>query len=482
MANLFYLDDYLENKQNQRDKDQETFMPPHASNQFDHFMQLCSNVSSNFIHEWENEQGKGNKSTDKLLEYQKKAIIGYRQEVNFFKSKINEYLKKNGLQHEWHPPWYHDLTTAIFHENWGLAGIAQWKEMQNSTSAKIIGERIYYLIDGKMVLQEQRIAKDRLKQLRKALLLRNPEIRLDKKYAEVYMLDGTRITIFDEGLGKEPVVVFRKYIIENYTLEEQAKRRTIPYEAIPMFKAKIKLGYNVNFIGPVRSGKTTFLETWQSYEDPSLEGIMVETDPEIPLHLIMPKAPIIQVVADGEKLKHIIKPLMRADGDYLIMAEARDAVALYIALKVTTKGTRRVKSTFHTSDATDFVYDAANEIVQEFGGELWPTVIKVAKGYHYLYEFVQLKDKSEKRLKGVYEIRYNPTTFEITIHQIMKYNFQKDDWCYKYDIGTDKEEIALQEDVEAFKIFQNELKKLAEKKPMEGNHVTVPAYVTLMNK
>lgn len=478
MVKHFYLDEYIEgNPDHEHDRRKPVI---NSGNKLDLFYKLCSDIKEHFMFEWESEQGRTNDSSDKLLEYQKKAIIGYHQEVNFFKGKINEYLKKNSLFNEWYPRWYHDLTSAIFHENWGLTGIAEWKELKNSTSAKIIGERIYFLIDGKMMLQEQKIAKDRFNQLRKALLLRNPEIRLDNKHAEVYMLDGTRITIYDEGLGKEPVIVFRKYIIDTFTFEEQAKRGTIPVEVIPMFKAMVRIGFNINFIGPIRSGKTTFLETWQSYEDPSLEGVLIETDPEIPLHLIMPYAPIVQLTADGDKLKNLIKPILRSDADYLIMAEARDAVALYIALKVTEKGTRRVKSTFHSSDATDFIYDAANEIIQEFGGNLWSTVIKVAKGYHYLFEFVQLKDKSKKRLKGIFEIRYNPKTLEISVHQIMKYNFLTDTWTYKYDFGKDKEDIALQEDYQSFKILRHELKKLAEKKPLQGEHVTIPPYIKLM--
>ncbi len=468
----FYLDNYISKKQ---DIISGQVTHENFNSSYMIFNKLCDQVSRYFLLEWESEQGKGGIASEHLLEYQKKAIIGYPQEVNYFIAKINEYLKRDRLQNEWFPNWYKDLTSAIFHENWGLTGIAEWKGIKNSSSAKIIGEKIFFLIDGKMELQKQRISNNRLKQLRKALLLRNPEIHLNNKYAEVYMLDGTRITIFEDA--KEPTIIFRKYIIENLSFEEQAEKGSIPFEVIPMLKAKVNVGYNVNFIGPVRSGKTTFLKTWQSYEDETLEGVLIETDPEIPLHLIMPTAPIIQIVADGDKLKNIIKSLMRSDADYFIIAEARDAVALYIAIKITTKGTRRVKSTYHSSDAIDFVYDAASEIIQEFGGELWPTIVKVAKGYHYIYEFIQLKDKTKKRLKGIYEIRYDAVSFKITIHQIMKYNFYKDDWTYKYDIGIDKEQIALQEDYSSFEIFRDELKKLAKLKPMEGEHITIPAYV-----
>lgn len=438
------------------------------------FQGLCKKISQNFLEAWEIEQGRKNSPTDQLLHYQKRAIIGYAAESNYFISKIDAYLKKQHLQNIWYPSWYKNLTTAIFHENWGLAGIAPWKSLKDSSSAKIIGEKIFFLIDGKMQLQQQRISIERLKQLRKALLLRNPEIHLSNKYAEVYMLDGTRITIFEDA--KEPTIVFRKYIIEQLTFEEQARKGTIPEEIIPLLKAKIKIGYNVNFIGPVRSGKTTFLETWQSYEDKSLEGVLIETDPEIPLHQIMPDAPIIQIIADDEKLNGITKSLMRSDADYFILAEARDAVALNLALKITTKGTRRVKSTFHSTDATDFVYDAANEIIAKFGGDLRSTMIKLAKGYHYLYEFIQLQDRSKKRLKGIYELRYDAMTRLITIHQIVKYNYETDDWSYKYDIGCDKEEIAMQEESASFLVFKNELARLAQIKPLVGENITSPFY------
>lgn len=472
---LFYLDDYIEQKKTKETK------PTNTINQMERFLRLCEEMKSYFNQEWEKEQGKRNsENTDQLLRIQKKAIIGYATEVNYFLSIIKEYLRKNGLQNEWFPDWYDTLSNAIFQENWGIAGIYAWKNRPDSSSAKIIGERIYYLLDGRLTMQPQTISHDRLMQLRKALLLRNPEKRMDDDYEEVYMLDGTRITIFDEGLAKEPTIIFRKYVVDQFTFEEQAERGTIPEEIIPMLKAKVKVGYNVCFIGPVRSGKTTFLETWQSYENPELEGIQIETDPEIPLHHLMPKSPVIQLVADGERLRRIIKPVLRGDADYLIMAEARDGVALKIALDVTKKGTRRVKSTFHSADPVDFCYDAAQEVVTEFGGELWPTVLKVAKGYHYLYEFVQLKNKSKKRLKGIYEIRYNAKTFEISIHQICKYDFAQDDWTFAYDMGEDKEEIGIQEEDEAFRSYRYHLKQLAEKKPMNEEHVTLPAYTKWM--
>ena len=147
-----------------------------------------------------------------------------------------------------------------------------------------------------MCLKPQTISKERREQMIRAFLLLTPEERLDKEFHEVYMLDGTRVTIFGGGMtkGGQDAIIFRRYIIPNYSFEEQAARGTISEGAIPLFKDMVKLGYNIAFTGAVRTAKTTFLSTWQSYEDRSLEGVLVETDPEIPIHLIMPEAPILQ--------------------------------------------------------------------------------------------------------------------------------------------------------------------------------------------
>ncbi len=85
-----------------------------------------------------------------------------------------------------------------------------------------------------------------------------------------------------------------------------------------------------------------------------------------------------------------------------------DGVALNIAVKIANKGTRRVKMTFHCSDTMDFCYDVADEIVKSYGGSLYSTILKVAKSFQFVFQFVQLKDKSQKRLKSIYEIEYDP--------------------------------------------------------------------------
>lgn len=445
----FYLDDYLKS------------FAKEIKNRGLDFQKLCHRVNTEFLREWED----GKENLDSTLRIQKKAIIGYENEVAYFKSRIREFIKKYGAESTSYPNWYESLEDGIYQENWGLAGVSEWfsDQYMESSSAKIIGDRIYFLEKGQMCLKPQTISKDRREQMIRAFLLLTPEERLDKESHEIYMLDGSRVTIFGGSMTKkgQDAIIFRRYIIPTYSFEEQVARGTIPKDSIQLFKAMVSLGYNVAFTGAVRTAKTTFLSTWQSYEDRNLEGVMVETDPEIPIHTLMPEAPILQLLADHEKLKYLSKNLLRSDADYFILAEARDGIALDTAIKIASKGTRRMKITFHTREPLDFSYDVAFEIVKSLGGGLDSTARKVAASFDFIFHFIQLKNKSQKRLKSIYELGIDRTTRQISMKEICRYDHKSDDWIWEYDISENKIIIGEEENPQSMEIFLRELKTLS---------------------
>ncbi len=444
----------------------------------DVFERLCEEIMECFTKEWEDDVS----GYEVILDRQKRAIIGYEKEVKYFRDKIDEYIRLNHHAGCWFPSWYEDLTDAVFQENWGLAGVSEWvrgtkDELMDSSSAKIIGDRIYFLVGGKLELQPQKISKDRRIQLRKALLLKTPKLRLSADYHEVYMLSGTRITLFGEGKTKEgqDTIVFRKFFVKDYTFEKQVALGTIPSHSVSLFRNMIDCGFNVAFTGAVRTAKTTFLTTWQSYENPELEGVSVETDPEIPLHTIMPSAPILQLVVDGTELERIVKSIMRSDADYIVLGEARDGIALNIAVKIANKGTRRVKLTYHTSDPVDFCYDVADEIVKEYGGSLYSTVLKVAKSFQFIFHFVQLRDKSKKRLSGIYNLDYDPLTHEVAIIRLCRYRSKTDDWVWASDLSAWSMAFGQRENPQAVKNVTEILAELSRLNPDTEQTRFVPA-------
>ncbi len=458
----FNFDEYLKNR-----SCPDNFEPGNTNckerggSAFMDFHELCKRVKVEFYREWESRE-----NSRSGLELQKRAIIGYEEEKEFFKRRIGEIIYELGVEVSKFPNWYTELTDAVYHENWGLAGLSEWfgSRYAQSSSAKIIGERIYFMEQGRMCLKPQTISVERREQLVKAFLLLTPEERMDKEYYEIYLLDGTRVTIFTEPMAKkvQASIIFRRYLIPSLSFEEQASRGTIPYAVIPMLEAMVAVGFNVVFLGAVRTAKTTFLSTWQSYEDATLEGVMVETDPEIPMHKILPNAPILQLIADGESLKSISKCLLRSDADYFILAEARDGVALDTALRLAAKGSKRMKMTFHSRRPMHFPLEAATEIVKQTGGDIPLTMQMVASSFDYIFHFIQLADKSQKRLKGIYQMSCDEQG-NIDIIRICEYDILRKGWVFFDCVSEEKERYALESDVLAWERMRSELTLLSAK-------------------
>jgi pilus assembly protein CpaF len=466
----FFIDEYIEKDGKIKQRAKRTI----SKSNKEIFYNVCEEVRQYFDRQLKSSEGE----EEVILDRQKKALIGVPDHVNYFKGIIKEYLEDTEQTGLPYPEWYENLIDGIFHEVWGLAGISEWLKIPESQSAKIIGERIYFLIDGKMVLKKQTISSKRFQSLKKALLLLNPDIPANIPNVEILMYSGERVTIYDDPLTKsgQNIMVFRKYVISSYTLEKQAERGTIPAEAVEMFRSFAKVGFNILFSGAVRTAKTTLLTTFQLLEDPGLEGVLIESNPEIPLHELMPDAPIMQIIADGEELEGITKKLMRSDGDYIICGEARDGNMLSLLVDIANRGTRHCKSTIHLTDVYDLSYDIANMIIASRGGSLEHTIIKVAKSFHYIFSLIQLPDRSKKRLKGVYEVRYDNLDHSISIIEICSYDFKSDSWSFYYDIGNDKEEIAIEENYNEFLKFKSELKRLSEKYPKKNPKIVEPFY------
>ncbi len=451
---------------------------------FASFYNLCAAVEAVFEKEW---RGAQEWQKQDILVREKRAIIGYEDATSYYKDRIRDVLSIQFASSKAKlpacPPWYKSLEDGIFAELYGLAGLAPWaydesEEYKNSSSAKLIGDRLYCLIDGKSVLQPQRIPAKRREQLKRALLLATPKERLESGFHEIYLHNGIRISIFSGERTKDDqeIMVFRKYVLRELTFEKMAQLGSIPASSVELFKTMVKLGFNVLFTGQVRAGKTAFMQCWQRYEDTNLEGLAIATDPETPWHELMPAAPIMQIVADGKDLQDLSKALLRGDNDYVLLEEMRDAYSYKLGLDITSTGTVRSKATIHSGNPQDIPYKMASSIIAEFGGDFKGLLSQIFRNWHYVFEFYQLpEDRSCKRLKSISEYRYDIHVDRVSIHTICLYDEEYGDWFWKYDIGEDKKAMGkLQPD--EFKKMSTILKTLERKNPIMENTVVYPRY------
>jgi pilus assembly protein CpaF len=417
----------------------------------------------------------------------KKATIGHEKEVKYLMNLIKEYIYENGIQNvEYDKNVYSTLEEAVFHYIWGYYGIVNWIKDKESSSCKITrkGKMISYLIDGKMEIQNHNITEKTFTRLRGNLLNLFPELRKDEDVLELYMLNGIRVEIITGDIVKngQDAMVFRKYVVKDFTFREQANRGTITDEMIPLLESFSRCGFNVAVTGAPRTAKTTILTTMQVLEDPTLEGVIIETDPEIPYHNLMPDTSLLQLIVNSrEKAELALKTVLRLDPDYIVVTEAREADVLNLAIETANKGTTRGKLSYHIRKPETFFYDVSNRIVQKYKGEIKYILSRVANSFHFIVHMIMLKDKSKKRLGGIYAVINDSNENTIYFNTLCKYNHKTDSWTFNSDIPKECEEVAEVENPDAFMIFKETLEDLAKKFPMKGESVIRPSYYNILN-
>jgi pilus assembly protein CpaF len=89
---------------------------------------------------------------------------------------------------------------------------------------------------------------------------------------------------------------------------------------------------------------------------------------------------------------------------------------------------------------------------------------RVANAFDYIFHFVQLRDKNQKRLKSISEISFDRENDRVVVNTICQYDFLTERWNFASKIGERKVEIALQENPNQYRVFQGQLAELALRK------------------
>jgi pilus assembly protein CpaF len=139
----------------------------------------------------------------------------------------------------------------------------------------------------------------------------------------------------------------------------------------------------------------------------------------------------MQLVADGQQLEEITKPLLRGDNDYVLLEEMRDGTAFNIALEITSIGTRRSKATVHTGNARDLPYMMAEKIRKKYGGDTADIIKRIVSNFDLVFEFRQMEgNRAVKKLVGISQYYTDPKTLKPKSARIMSYDHERDKWIW----------------------------------------------------
>ncbi len=472
---IFDIAEYIaEKKQSQGIQPIEQLSPKEAAViiRCENFLELGEMVYRHFEKKYD--QSDDSRKSIERLELQHRAIIGDSKAVKVIKDEILDFIRANNLLHTVFPPCYQDLAAAVFHEVYGWGPLARWWELADSQSALVLGTQIFY--DG--VLQKERFTSpERVWELIHSLTLKDARARVNQYNPdlEVEMYDGTRVSISIPPRGHEYEITFRKFILDDFSLENLVALGTIPEEALPLFQGLARGLPNTLIVGPVRSGKSHSLKAFvhERFKEKTYTVVSVEKHFELALRRMLPFAPIIEKQAVDDELHEIFPSILRKDLDFGIMGEIR-SIEAECAMLLCERGTRGFLGTFHVKYPHYIPASWARLILDRFPNRNYAAeVMRVAENIDLVIVQDELADKTKKRVTSVVELRFDPFTFRVCTHEIMRYDYQHDWWTYRDDLSEQLLQRMLVASPVSTENMVNILRSLAGQQPITGENKIV---------
>ncbi|MFT9495739.1 MULTISPECIES: ATPase, T2SS/T4P/T4SS family [Bacillota] len=409
-------------------------------------------------------------STENMwLERQHQAVIGDAQAMSYFITKINEVLQKENITTNDFPNFYESLAEAIFHEVWGVSILHKWDKMPFSEAAVIRGTELWLDINGQFVKQNEQFENDEaVERIKRAFTMRVKDAVINEQTPELEIEreDGSRITMIQKPRGKENYIMFRRFVVKNMSLEEQANLGTILPDDIPFFRALARVMANTIFAGRVRSAKSTFMKTMLRERDPSFVAAVMEKHFELDLSKQFKDRLIFEVQAKEGDLHHAMPRLLRMEHDYIVVGEIR-SLETEGYLQACERGERGAYSTYHLTSVENVVSQITRHILDEFPNRKFDNELeRVARNIDIIVTMSADRDRRRKRVIGVTEIIWDETNRTHRTHDLVRYSPVTNQYYYSSNITKELLTLMAAESLEDTKILIRHLKQKEKISPM----------------
>ncbi len=291
-----------------------------------------------------------------------RAVLGFTEERRLLMAMIQDYLLRRRLSQQHSPDGrYTSLAEAIFAEVIGLNVLELVvKNREALEEVQVVGTRIYEVRGGVSMPSSYSFRSiQEVERIQQNLVLFNQDnLHIRKRWAEVRLSDGARVTMTGFGFTAEPTLTIRFYTRELRSLEMlcEADNRTLDAEGVHLLRELVHRCLNLVIIGPTNSGKTQLLKSLVA-EMPDHERLVtMETRFELFLERDFPQKNIVQYEINEDDPLHdghqAFKLALRQSPKRIILAEIRDEDAnLYV--KACTRGHSGSMTTVHASQLED---------------------------------------------------------------------------------------------------------------------------------
>lgn len=415
------------------------------------------------------EQAEQKKREVEWVDLQHKAVIGDEQSVGYFINKIKQILSNKNITSTEYPDFYANLEEAIFHEVWGVSILQKWEKFPRSEAAVIRGTELWIDIDGQFVRQPERFENETaVERVKKAFTMRTKDVVINEQTPEAEMEreDGSRITMLQNPRAKENYIMFRRFIVKDISLVEQAKLSTIKEEDIPIFKSLSRTMCNTIFAGRVRSAKSTFMKSMLRERDSNFVVAVMEKHFELGLSEQLPDRLCFEIQAKEGDLHQAVPRLLRMEHDYIVVGEIR-SLETEGYLMACERGERGATSTYHLTDVENVVPQITRHLLDEFPNRNFENELeRVARNIDIIITMSAERDRRRKRVVGVTEIIWDADTRKQTTNEIIRYSKVTGEYYYSSAISPKLLHLMAEENLEETRNLVRLLKSREKTSPM----------------
>jgi pilus assembly protein CpaF len=366
-----------------------------------------------------------------------RAVIGFPQERAELLAVISDWIIKKRLQHVsvGGLP-YGTLAEALFAEVIGMNVLELvLRNREGLEEVQVVGTRIFEVRDGKAVPSPYRFQEltqvERIQQ--NLVLFNNDRISPRKRWAEVLLLDGSRVTMTGFGFTAQPTLTIRFYTVRRFDLDTlcRPEYRTIDEPMRRLLLTIVRSRFNMVVIGATNTGKTHLIKALIA-EMPDEERIVtIETRHELMLARDFPDKNVIEYEADEEDPAHgsrqAFKLALRQSPQRICHAEIRDEDA-NVYVRACTRGHEGSITSVHVSALED-VPDAITDMCLLDGRGMNPVRLARRIAEHVTQIGFEMRlIGGIRKLVRVGEFLWE--NGEIKVRDLARYDETGDKWVY----------------------------------------------------
>ncbi|WP_219833893.1 ATPase, T2SS/T4P/T4SS family [Paenibacillus sp. R14(2021)] len=304
-----------------------------------------------------------------------RAVLGYTDDRERILAVISDRLLRQRILelHGYKHP-YGTLAEALFAEVIGMNVLELvLRNRQGLEEIQVVGTVIFEVRDG--VSHPSTYAFESLREVERIqqnlVLYNNDRINPRKRWAEVMLRDGTRVTMTGFGFTAKPTLTLRFYTVRRFRLDQLGLTEygTISERLRQMLLAVLRARFNVVIIGPTNSGKTHLIKALIGELPDEERLITIESRHELMLQQDFPEKNVIEYEVDEEDQLHgsgqAFKLALRQSPQRIIHAEIRDEDA-NIYVRACTRGHAGSMTTLHANTLED-VPEAITDMCMQDG-------------------------------------------------------------------------------------------------------------------